>query len=121
MNNQLQKDIEYQINLPKEDLYLILGEMTTDSLGVFGKSPQEVIEKGKSFIATHRERIKQKICGNKKFLAYKNSESLKDRLAIALLIAEALLPDLANIPIATVAVLIAREGLISFCQEYSVS
>ena len=130
---ELLKNWETFSDSQKNDIFLQLDELSTDSLyeriGDFSEelhgfppSIRELINSGKVWVEDWRNRNKKKlrkiICNDIDYCNKIKSPKYKDKLSLASIIADALFMNFVNIPFFTVTIILLNMGLEDFCECY---
>lgn len=127
--------LENLLDLPEDRLYLGLGHLllTEEAFegditepeavidGIYRLQPESIlslIERGQQYVASNREILRQKICIEWDYCSKRDNAELSDNVTLIAWLADALTTVLLHSPlvVATVAVILVKKGLTSFCE-----
>jgi hypothetical protein len=105
----MQDEIRAKLLLPDDDLLAEIGQ----SLGK-GATFTDAIKRGRQVLENLKHELRTKVCSNSKVVAcYKGSK--KDNVQMVAAIIDAIAGALHGIPPATIAILLYRTGLTTYC------
>jgi len=78
---------------------------------------QAIMSIGKSWFEKNRDKLKGTICSNQQIYTILHSERSVDRIMVLTAVADLLAPMVIGISPFTVAALVTKEGLFSFCES----
>jgi len=112
------RDIENLLKLDNNELFLIIGNEIRGK-GAAPAPKKQIILQANQWFSDHVKEIKEMICRNSRILTLANKDkSGGDIVMLISAIADLITSLTLNIAAISVAILIVREGLLKFCENY---
>lgn len=89
------------------------------SVGARPATPRKLEKEGRAWLKRHTVELRNRVCGSVVVKAYLDSDSAQDRVLLVAAVADLVSSLVTGVAAISVAILIVREGLATWCKEHA--